>query len=66
MVQVEYAGTCINSKPNRDVENPHFAELFIFPVSKQSESMSTKVFISLLVVEGKSEIPADLSVLEEG
>ena len=33
LVQVEYAGTCFNSKANKNVTNPNFAELFIFPVS---------------------------------
>ena len=63
MIQVEYAGTCINSRPNANVHDPYFAELFIFPVSQESlkqltEGMATKVFITVFTVEGKSEIPA--------
>ena len=63
MIQVEYAGTCINSRPNTNVRDPYFAELFIFPVSQESlkqltEGMAAKVFITVFTVEGKSEIPA--------
>ena len=35
-VQIEYAGTCINSKPNTNMRDPHFAELFIFPINDVS------------------------------
>lgn len=34
MVQVEYGGTCYNTKPSINVTNPHFAELFIFPIEE--------------------------------
>ena len=58
IVQVEFAGTCINSKPNKDIDKPKFDELFIFPVSEELPvSFRTKVFISVINVEGKQEIP---------
>ena len=72
---MEYAGTCSNSKALKNVTNPNFSELFIFPVSgdsdpgKESERHkaldTTKIFVSLLTIEGKSEIPADPQKLEE-
>ena len=73
---MEYAGTCINSKANRNVTNPNFSELFIFPVNsdacdpgieseKQSGVDTTKIFVSLLTVEGKSDIPAGPDELDE-
>ena len=76
MVQVEYAGTTVNSKANRNVTNPNFSELFIFPVKsdacepgfepeKQSGVDTTKIFVSLLTVEGKSDIPAGPQELDE-
>ena len=77
MVQVEYAGTCINSKANRNVTNPNFSELFIFPVNSdacdpgiESEKQmsgvdTTKIFVSLLTFEGKSDIPAGPDELDE-
>jgi len=42
--------------------DPHFAELFIFPVSEQTRLQlpavsMTKVFITVFTIEGKSNIP---------
>ena len=74
---MEYAGTCSNSKALKNVTNPNFSELFIFPVSgngdpgresdlrhNKSLTDTTKIFVSLLTIEGKSEIPADPRKLE--
>lgn len=58
MVQVEYAGQCFNTKPSDNVNDPYFAELHVFPASgdTDSEHFSTKVFISILTVEGKTDV----------
>ena len=64
MVQVEFAGKCFNSIPSRNLKDPHFAQLFMFPVKEDEvkegrlESYdNNKLFITVFVVEGKSEIP---------
>lgn len=60
MVQVEYAGNCFNTKPNSNVMDPYFAELHVFPGASvdsfDQENTSTKVFISILTVEGKTKV----------
>lgn len=62
MIQIEYAGTVINSRPCENVMDPYFAELFIFPVSEESsyqlpDVMATKVFITVFLIEGKNDVP---------
>ena len=58
LVQVEFAGTVLNSKPNDDVHSPRFDELFVFPVGEDQQLVAAegKVFISILTVEGKGDI----------
>ena len=72
MVQVEFAGKCFNSTPSRNLKDPHFAQLFTFPMKDDGakegrlESYNNnKVFITVFVVEGKSEIP-DQNQFEQG
>ena len=60
LVQVEFQGIYQNSKPNDNVKNPKFNELFIFPFDEQSQenhALQMKLFISVFVVEGKGDVP---------
>ena len=64
LVQVEFQGICMNSKPNDNVKNPVFNELFIFPFDEEhpennlvSSPLQMKLFITVLIVEGKGEVP---------
>ena len=62
LVQVEFAGCCMNSKINENVKDPLFNELFIFPFGDDNmvnmpRSFTHQVFVTVLTVEGSGEIP---------
>ena len=57
MVQVEYAGICVNTQPSLNTKDPYFAELHVFPVASDSSVADlNKVFISIIMVEGKTQV----------